>query len=279
MPSGCWSTPRGRCAGPRPGPRPGPPRCALAANMTRRRGGGAAGWCARSTTWPSWWRRPARSPRRPGNGCPDRIPDGATRRVSLHDGDARPIAKGRLGKPVEFGHKAQVTDNDDGVIVDHTVEMGNPPDAPQLAPAVGRVKKRAGRAPGTVTADRGYGEKRVEDDLHDLGVRTVVISRKGKPGQARRAEEHRPAFRRTIKWRTEVKAASASSSVATAGIAPASTAPKEPESGPGTASSPTTWSRSAPSPRDRVRPSHIHAPTWARPSTAAQYRRGFFRSK
>jgi IS5 family transposase len=33
-------------------------------------------------------------------------PDGATRRVSLHDADARPIAKGRLGKPVEFGYKA-----------------------------------------------------------------------------------------------------------------------------------------------------------------------------
>lgn len=130
------------------------------------------------------------------------IPDGATRRVSLHDGDARPITKGRLGKPVEFGYKAQVTDNDDGVIVDHTVEVGNPPDAPQLAPAVARVTKRAGRVPGTVTADRGYGEKRVEDDLHDLGVRTVVIPRKGKPGMARQAQEHRPAFRRTIKWRT-----------------------------------------------------------------------------
>ena len=130
------------------------------------------------------------------------IPDGATRRVSLHDGDARPIAKGRLGKPVEFGHKAQVTDNDDGIVLDHTVEVGNPADAPQLAPAVARVKKRTGRAPSTVTADRGYGEKRVEDALHDLGVHTVVIPRKGKPSQARRAEEHRPAFRRTIKWRT-----------------------------------------------------------------------------
>jgi IS5 family transposase len=129
-------------------------------------------------------------------------PDGATRRVSLHDGDARPIAKGRLGKPVEFGHKAQVTDNDDGVVVDHTVEPGNPADAPQLAPAVARVKKRTGRAPGTVTADRGYGEKRIDDALHDLGVRTVVIPRKGKPGQARQAEEHRRTFRRTIKWRT-----------------------------------------------------------------------------
>ena len=34
-------------------------------------------------------------------------PDGASRRVSLHDGDARPIAKGRLGRPVEFGHKGR----------------------------------------------------------------------------------------------------------------------------------------------------------------------------
>lgn len=130
-------------------------------------------------------------------------PAGATRRVSLHDDDARPIAKGRLGRPVEFGYKAQVTDNDDGVVLDHTVEMGNPPDAPQLAPAIARVTKRTGRAPATVTADRGYGEKRVEEALRDLGVRTVVIPRKGTPSQARRAAEHRPAFRRTIKWRTD----------------------------------------------------------------------------
>jgi len=129
-------------------------------------------------------------------------PDGATRRVSLHDPHARPIAKGRLGKPVEFGHKAQVTDNDDGVVVDHTVEVGNPADAPQLAPAVKRVIARTGRTPRTVTADRGYGEKRVDDALTKLGVSNVVIPRKGKPGAARRSQEHRPAFRRTMKWRT-----------------------------------------------------------------------------
>jgi IS5 family transposase len=129
-------------------------------------------------------------------------PDGATRVVSLHDGQARPIAKGRLGKPVEFGYKAQVADNDDGIVLDHTVELGNPPDAPQLAPAVERVKRRTHRAPRTVTADRGYGEAAVEQQLTDLGVRTVVIPRKGKPGAARRAVEHRPAFRRTVKWRT-----------------------------------------------------------------------------
>ena len=132
-------------------------------------------------------------------------PDGATRRVSLHDPDARPIAKGRLGKPVEFGHKAQLADNDHGVVLDYTVEQGNPADAAQLAPAVQRITRRTGRPPRAVTADRGYGEQKVDDSLHDLGVRTVVIPRKGKPGKARQAAEHRRAFRRTVKWRTGIE--------------------------------------------------------------------------
>lgn len=130
------------------------------------------------------------------------MPDSATRLVSLHDPDARPIRRGRLGHPTEFGYKAQVVDNDDGVIVDHTVHPGNPPDAPQLAPAIERITHRAGKPPRAVTADRGYGEARVEADLHALGVRTVVIPRKGQPGPARRAVEHRPSFRQLVKWRT-----------------------------------------------------------------------------
>jgi IS5 family transposase len=129
-------------------------------------------------------------------------PEGATRIVSLHDPDARPIRKGRLGRPVEFGYKAQIVDNDDGVIVDHTVEIGNPPDAPMLVPAVERVTRRAGRVPRAVTADRGYGEAKVEDTLRELGVHTVVLPRKGKPSTARREIEHRPVFRKMVRWRT-----------------------------------------------------------------------------
>ncbi|MER7004949.1 ISNCY family transposase [Dactylosporangium sp. NPDC000555] len=130
------------------------------------------------------------------------MPDAATRLISLHDPDARPIAKGRLGKPVEFGYKAQVVDNIDGIVLDHTVEQGNPPDGPQLAPAVERVTRRTGRPPGAVAADRGYGEAAVETDLRDAGVKTVAIPRKGKPGTARQAHERQPGFRRLVKWRT-----------------------------------------------------------------------------
>ena len=130
------------------------------------------------------------------------MPESANRLVSLHDVQARPIRKGRLGKPVEFGYKAQIVDNTDGVILDHTVEIGNPHDAPQLAPAIERITARTGRTPRAVTADRGYGEASVERDLTELGVRRVAIPRKGKPTAARREFEHRRAFRDKVKWRT-----------------------------------------------------------------------------
>ena len=130
------------------------------------------------------------------------MPDGATRRVSLHEPDARPIAKGRLGKPVEFGYKAQVTDNDDGVVIDHAVEQGNPADGPQLAPAINGSSSAPARRPGPSPPTAATARQAVEDDLHGLGVRHVVIPRKGKPGKARQAAEHRPAFRRAVKWRT-----------------------------------------------------------------------------
>lgn len=129
-------------------------------------------------------------------------PAGATRRVSLHDPDARPIAKGRLGKPVEFGHKAQVCDNEDGIILDHDVQPGNPPDAPRLTPSIERVIQRTGQTPKVVAADRGYGEQAIDDALHTLGVTNVVIPRKGRPGNARQAEERQRTFRRHVKWRT-----------------------------------------------------------------------------
>jgi len=129
-------------------------------------------------------------------------PPGATRIVSLHDPDARPIVKGRLGKPVEFGYKAQIVDNEDGVILDHNVEVGNPPDAPQLAPAIRRITKRTGTAPRAVTADRGYGEQGVEDDLRGEGVRHVVLPTRGKPTKARQQVENRRAFRKMVRWRT-----------------------------------------------------------------------------
>jgi transposase, IS5 family len=130
------------------------------------------------------------------------MPDGATRLVSLHDPDARPIRKGRIDRPVEFGYKAQVSDNDDGIVLDYAVECGAVPDGPQLMPAIKRIARRAGRVPRAVTADRGYGQASVERDLQELGVRTVAIPRRARPSPARKTIEHSRGFRKLVKWRT-----------------------------------------------------------------------------
>lgn len=128
-------------------------------------------------------------------------PDGATRLVSLHEPDARPIRKGRLGKPVEFGYKAQVVDNADGIILDHSVHIGNPSDLDLIRPAIERVTTRFA-APGLLTADRGYWDSHIETDLSGIGVKTVVIPRTGKPSAARQTIERSDGFVAAIKWRT-----------------------------------------------------------------------------
>ena len=171
--------------------------------------------------------------------CRQRIsgatPDGATRVVSLHDPDARPIAKGRLGKPVEFGYKAQLVDNEDGVILDHNIEAGNPPDAPMLEPAIQRIEHRTGRAPRAVTADRGYGEQGVEDAIRAAGVRHVVLPRKGRPTVARAKKSNNDE--RSRRWSDgapAAKDASAAPNATSASTAPASTDSTAPEPGAGT---------------------------------------------
>ena len=174
-----------------------------------------------------------------------RGPDGATRIVSLHDTDARPIAKGRLGQAVEFGFKAQVTDNTDGIVLDHRVEMGNPPDAPMLGAAIGRIKKLFSKVPRSVTADRGYGEAKVEAELHALGVQSRRHPAQGTPRcPAPRRSSRRVASASSSSGAPDPRDASRISSTPGAGSAPCSTASTGRARGAAGASWPTTPPRS-----------------------------------
>jgi IS5 family transposase len=130
------------------------------------------------------------------------MPEGATRVVSLHDPDARPIRKGRIGKPVEFGYKTQLVDNSDGIVLDYHTVIGNPPDGPLLIPAIKRVARRLGRVPRAVTADRGYGDAKLDAELENLGVGYVAIPRKGRPSAERAQVQRSARFTKLVKWRT-----------------------------------------------------------------------------
>ena len=198
---GCWSTPGGRCAGPGPR-RPSWPRPAVRDAAAGRRRGRLARAVNDLTELLEATRQivgadPAADRRdHPGRGDPAGQP-------------ARRAMPGRSpragsGKPVEFGYKAQVVDNDDGIVLDHNVRAGQPARRAATGPG-GRAghRPRPGAHPRTVTADRGYGEAAVDDAAAPTSASAhVVIPRKGRPGKARQADEHRRAFRRTVKWRT-----------------------------------------------------------------------------
>jgi transposase, IS5 family len=131
------------------------------------------------------------------------IPD---RLVSLSDPDARPIRKGKPGRPTEFGSTLLVAEDERGFIADHQLQRGNPPDAPQLLPAVERVITVTSRPPGTVVGDRGFGTAANDQAMAALGVKRIGLQRTGTPGKARQAYERTRAFRRLRNWRVGIEA-------------------------------------------------------------------------
>ena len=131
------------------------------------------------------------------------IPD---RLISLSDPDARPIRKGKPGHPTQFGYTLLVAEDERGFIAGHQLQRGNPPDAPQLVPAVERVIAVTGRTPGTVVGDRGFGTAANDQAMEALGVKRVGLQRTGTPGKARLALERTRRFRRLRNWRVGIEA-------------------------------------------------------------------------
>lgn len=127
------------------------------------------------------------------------IPD---RLVSLADPDARPIKRGKLSHPVEFGYKVMLLDGREGFIEGYELYQGNPPDHELLGRCIDGYIAETGRAPAAVAADRGFGIEQVEEELKGMGVATIAIPRRGRPSPERRDAESRPHFRRLAKWRT-----------------------------------------------------------------------------
>src|SRR4030095_6493350 len=164
--------------------------------------GGLCGLCAgrEERLFPPQRLRPQPAQRLAGTGVI------AARLVSLADPDARPIRKGKPRHPTQFGYTLLLAEDERGFICDHQLQQGNPPDAPQLVPAVARVIAVTGRAPGTVVGDRGFGTAANDQAMEALGVKGGGVQRNGTPGKARLALERTRAFRRLRNWRVGIEA-------------------------------------------------------------------------
>ena len=113
------------------------------------------------------------------------------RLVSLADPDARPIRKGKLGKPNEFGYVNQlceVTENTKrgarGLILPAATALGNPKEDTLLPQTVAELK-RVGISPREVALDGGFNVGPTRDALEDLAPERVFISGRQQPGSRR----------------------------------------------------------------------------------------------
>ena len=119
-----------------------------------------------------------------GEPIPDRL-------VSMFDPDARPIRKGKLGKPNEFGYVLQIceiTQNTRrgarGFILPASTMPGNPPES-KLLPHTTRELERLGLRPREVALDGGFERRPSTEALARLVPERVFIAGRQQPGSRR----------------------------------------------------------------------------------------------
>jgi hypothetical protein len=113
------------------------------------------------------------------------------RLISIFDPDARPIRKGKLGKPNEFGFVTQiceVTENTKtgarGLVIPATTEIGNPSEDTLLPDTVAELK-RLGISPREVALDGGFNVGPSSQALGPLEPERTFIAGRQQPGSRR----------------------------------------------------------------------------------------------
>jgi len=128
------------------------------------------------------------------------------RLVSLSDPDARPIRKGKLGKPTEFGFVAQiceVTENTKrgarGFILPAASLAGNPAES-RLLPTTATELEALGLHPREVVGDGGFQTGPTLAAFPGLAPEQIQLSGRHEPG-SRRTRKRRARYRTGIEGR------------------------------------------------------------------------------
>jgi len=128
------------------------------------------------------------------------------RLVSLADPDARPIRKGKLGKPTEFGYVAQICEVSEntrkgtrGFILPAGHAPGNAGESRLLAQTA-RELEHAGIRPREIVCDGGFQAGPTKDAFPDLTDEQIQLSGHNEPG-SRRTRKRRARYRTGIEGR------------------------------------------------------------------------------
>jgi IS5 family transposase len=127
------------------------------------------------------------------------------RLVSLVDAGARPIVKGKLDKPVEFGRVAQITQDESGYFTDAQVHEGNPEDSTLLLGIVATHQEQFPGALDAIATDTGFASAANHAALETQGVRWIGIPWRGQAPPAVRAKHQRAWYKALHRFRAGIE--------------------------------------------------------------------------
>lgn len=126
--------------------------------------------------------------------------------VSVTDPEARPIIKGKLDKPVEFGRTVQLTQDAKGIITQYAVLNGNPGDS-TLVPQILATHQQ--QFPGQlkeIAADTAFASADNFQLLRQANVKRIGIPTRGKPPPEIKRKQNTLWFRKLRRWRAGIEA-------------------------------------------------------------------------
>jgi len=149
----------------------------------------------------------------------DRVIDQARRRVlegeqvpneqklfSIFETHTDLIKRGKILKPVEFGHKVFIAESARGLITQYHVLNGNPSDDAHVDSSLKCHKEIFAQAPSIYSADRGFFSRDNIRRCKDGGVKLVCIpQRGGEKTPDQETFEKSPAFRSAQRFRAGIE--------------------------------------------------------------------------
>ena len=114
------------------------------------------------------------------------------------------IKRGKVQKPIEFGHKIFLAESARGLITQYHVLEGNPSDHVHVTPSLKRHKETFGFVPAWYSSDRGFFS---DDNIKACrGVKLACIpQRGGKRTASREAFEKSPEFKKGQRFRAGIE--------------------------------------------------------------------------
>lgn len=116
------------------------------------------------------------------------------------------IKRGKVQKPMEFGHKIFLAESGRSLITQYRVLEGNPSDHIHVTPSLQRHKETFGWAPAWYSSDRGFFSNENIKECQKATVKLVCIpQRGGKRTSKREAFEKSPEFKKGQRFRAGIE--------------------------------------------------------------------------